>query len=514
MDNFYTATVYNKGAEVVRLYETVLGKSGFRKGMDLYFKRHDGQAVTCDDFLAAMADANNTDLSSLGKWYGQAGTPTVTVECGYDATAGGSLTLKFTQTVAPTRGQTEKVPVLVPIRLALINPVTGGLIPLTLAGKGDLGATETVLWFTEKEQTFLFENVGSSAKPVPSLFRSFSAPVKVVFADQTDEDLQVILQHDTDPFNRYEAGQVLARKIMLALYNGQENFEGVGVPPALIAAFRALLADDKLDGTFKALALTLPSRDELTGSIPNCNPVRLFRVADYIAKTIARALRDLFEAVVIADEQQQPAAAAAYVFNAREVARRAIVNRSYSFLNRLEDPAIEARILARMRRATNMTDEFAMLVCLNAPHCTASRSVALAEFAEKWKDEPLVMLKWLTIQAACEIPNNVPAVKNLMDCKHFTITNPNCCYSLLLGFGQSAMNFHAEDGSGYRFAADNVLLVDKVNHQVASRLVGDLSPYKQYDAVRQKLMREQLQRILATEGISDNIREIVQKSLE
>jgi aminopeptidase N len=507
MDNFYTATVYNKGAEVVRLYETVLGKAGFRKGMDLYFKRHDGQAVTCDHFLAAMADANGVDLSSLGKWYGQAGTPDVAVEAHFDAAAaGGTLTLTFVQSVPPTRGQPEKVPVLIPVRMALISPADGKLIPLVMQRKGFTGATETVLWFTEKQQVFVFEKVGST-RPVPSLFRGFSAPVKVSVANQTDEDLRVILQHDTDEFNRYEAGQVLARKIILSLYHGQQNFETVGVPASLVEAFRAILVDEKLDGAFKAQTLSLPSQGELIGLIPACNPLRLYRVVEFVNKTLAVELRPLFEAVVASVGDEPP-----YVFNATEVARRALVNKSFAFLSRLGDAAIEAKILQRMRNAKNMTDESAMLNCLN--YDCPSRAVALAEFAAKWKNEPLVLLKWLTIQATAEITGNIPNVKALMASSAFTLTNPNCCYSLLLGFGYSAVNFHAEDGSGYKFAADNVLLVDRVNHQVASRLIGDFASFKQYDPLRQGLMKTELQRILATEGISDNIREIAQKSLE
>ena len=504
MDNFYTATVYNKGAEVVRLYETVLGKDGFRKGMDLYFKRHDGQAVTCDDFLAAMADANNVDLSSLAKWYGQAGTPDVVVDVNYDEAAG-TLALAFTQSVPPTRGQPNKVPVLIPVRTALIG-ADGNLIPLVLRGKGSVG-TETVLWFTEQQQTFVFENVGAS-RPVPSLLRRFSAPVKCIINGQTDDDLRVILQHDTDEFNRYEAGQVLARKIILALYHGPADFASVGVPASLIEAFRAILLDGKIDGAFKAFALTLPSQAELVGLIPACNPLRLHHVVEFVNKTLAEQLRKHLETVVAGVVADEPP----YIFNATEVARRALVNKAFGFLSRLGDASIESKILQRMRNAKNMTDESAMLNCLN--YVCPSRAIALEEFAEKWKNEPLVLLKWLTIQAMAEIPGNIPAVHKLMSSPAFTLTNPNCCYSLLLGFGFSAVNFHAEDGSGYKFAADNVLLVDKVNHQVASRLIGEFTSFAQYDAHRQGLMKSELQRILATPGISDNIREIAQKSLE
>ena len=503
MDNFYTTTVYNKGAEVVRMYETVLGKDGFRKGMDLYFKRHDGCAVTCDDFLAAMSDANHRDLSDLAKWYSQAGTPEVTVKSSFDVAAG-SFTLTFAQSVPPTRGQPDKVPVLIPVRMSLIGQ-DGILLPLTLQGGEALG-TEAVLWFTKKEQAFTFENVGT-ARPVPSLFRRFSAPVKVTIEGQTDDDLSTILRFDTDSFNRAEAGQVIGRKIVLALYHAVD-YESQGVPNSLIAAFRAIVTDSSLDGAFKAHALSLPSHSELVGEIPECDPVRLHNVLKFVYLTVARSLRAEFEDQLAS----APLEESAYVFNAVEVARRAIVNMSFAYLSYLKDASIEARILSRMQKATNMTDEIAMLNCLNY-NCN-SRPIALESFAAKWAKDALVMLKWLTIQSTAEIDDNIPAIQAAMTSSHFTITNPNCCYSLLLAFGVSNTNFHKIDGSGYEFSANNVLTLDKLNFQVSARLASDLCSFRNFDKTRQGLMRAQLQRILETEGLSANVKEVVSKSLQ
>lgn len=225
MDNFYTLTVYEKGAEVIRMYEAVLGKQGFRKGMDLYFQRHDGQAVTCDDFLAAMADANGEDLSALARWYSQAGTPALDVQQHHDAAAG-TLTLRFSQRTPPTPGQADKQPVLIPVRTALLG-ADGALLPLRIGGQA-LG-TETVLRVTHAEQEFVFEGVGA-ARPVPSLLRNFSAPVRMTVGGQTDADLLFILAHDTDAFNRYEAGQVLAKKLLLSLYASAQATAGSGAP--------------------------------------------------------------------------------------------------------------------------------------------------------------------------------------------------------------------------------------------------------------------------------------------
>jgi aminopeptidase N len=342
---------------------------------------------------------------------------------------------------------------------------------------------------------------------VPSLLRGFSAPVRMTVEGQTEDDLLRILRSDTDGFNRYESGQVLARRTILAAYHAPGAVADFAVPEALTAAYAAIAADERIDGAFKAFALTLPSRNEVIGAIPKCDPVRLHEVIVHIGKAIARALRPTLEAIIRA----VPAAAEPYAFNAAAVAKRALVNRAFLLLAQLGDAGVEAQTMQRLQTASNMTDEAAMLNALNRDCPT--RAAALAHFEGKWANEPLVYLKYMTVVAAAEVSGNIPAVKAIMEGPRFAMTNPNSVYSLLGGFMASAVNFHNADGSGYAFAADSLLAVDRLNPQAASRLIGQFAKYRAYDDARQALMRAQLERIVATAGISDNIREIAVKSL-
>lgn len=524
MDNFYTMTVYEKGSEVIRLYEQVLGKEGFKKGTDLYFQRHDGQAVTCDDFLAAMSDANGEDLSALAKWYSQAGTPRLTVTPSYSPSEK-TYTLSFKQETLPSPGQPHKVPLLIPVRMGLLGP-DGKEMTLKLRG-GDALGTETVLRVTEAEQLFVFEGV--EVQPVPSLLRGFSAPVIMSVEGQTDEDLQLLLANDTDSFNRWESGQVLAKKLMRDLYAAAkasstgtvpERLQSVGgVKASLVEAYRSLINDLSVDGAFKAFAISLPENSELIDKIPGADPTLLHEVREYVTRELAQRLQPELEAAV---KDNDSAPGEAYEFNAAACARRALKNKALGYLAALGDPAVTEGLLRRLREATNMTDEINALAALDrtggllgaAPCCVEARATALSEFYSKWEKEPLVLLKWVALQAGSNVVGNVASVKELMGHPAFNISNPNNCYSLFLGFARSPVNFHAADGSGYEFMADSVLTVDKLNHQVAARMVSAFTTFRNYDPERQAMMRAQLQRIGDTEGISDNVFEIVTKSLK
>ncbi|PSC69009.1 puromycin-sensitive aminopeptidase isoform X1 [Micractinium conductrix] len=518
MDNFYTLTVYEKGAEVVRLYEQVLGKEGFRKGMDLYFQRHDGQAVTCDDFLAAMADANDEDLSALAKWYNQAGTPRLTAIPTYNPSEK-TYTLRFKQETLPSPGQPTKDPVWIPVRMGLLGP-DGAELPQKLRGGKPLG-TETVLRVTEAEQEFVFEGV--KVAPVPSLLRGFSAPVHLTVEGQSDEDLLHILAHDTDSFNRWEAGHVLAKKLLRALYTAaKDSSEGTvperlsaagGVNDSLVNAYRSLLNDVSVDGAFKAFAISLPEISELLDKLPEADPLLLHEVREFVTRELAQRLRPELEAAVKANDS---APGEPYEFTAAACAKRALKNKALAYLAALGEPTVTKSLLRRFRDATNMTDEISALAVLDraggqlhaTPGCVEARVTALGEFSSKWEKEPLVLLKWLALQAGSNVAGNVDAVKALTTHPSVALTNPNTCYSLFLGFARSPVNFHAVDGSGYRFLADSVLQVDKINHQVASRIATAFTTFKKYDPARQALMRAQLQRIKDTEGLSDNVFEI------
>lgn len=440
MDNFYTVTVYEKGAEVVRMYETLLGKDGFRKGMDLYFQRHDGCAVTCDDFLAAMADANGEDLSDLSKWYGQAGTPVVKAKGTYDA-ANNTYTLSLSQSCPATPGQDTKLPVLVPIRVALLGP-DGKPVALRLRGSDGNAENEVVLRLRDGSQDFVFEGVAT--EPVPSLLRGFSAPVKLEIENQTDENLEFILANDTDPFNRWEAGQILGRKLVLDLYDAAIKAAGQdpasvakaardagGVSNSLVEAFRSLLNARDLDGQYRAYAIGLPSTSELVGAIPQADPVVLHHIRSFIVKEIAQRLRPDLEAA-IAENDDAPGVP--WTFTSEACARRALKNRALGYLASLKDESITESIFNRFKEATNMTDEISALGALDIAG-GQRRNEAFDMFFAKWKSEPLVLLKWLGLQAGSNIDGNLETMKRLMEDEAcYNAKNPNNNYSVRLRF--------------------------------------------------------------------------------
>ncbi|CAG9464309.1 unnamed protein product [Pedinophyceae sp. YPF-701] len=523
MDNFYTLTVYEKGAEVVRMYQTLLGVDGFRKGMDLYFSRHDGQAVTCDDFLAAMADANGRDLSHMQNWYSQAGTPDLHIDTAYDAAAQ-TFTLTCKQSTPDTPGQTAKKPVLVPIAMGLLGP-DGSEMPLTLSTGESLG-TSTVLEFADAEKSYTF--TGVAQRPVPSLLRGFSAPVKLEVAGQTDEDLLLMMAHDTDSFNRWEAGQRLLKKLAMSLYGAAAEAGAAGdkakvratlaaaggVPESIVGAVKAVLTDKALDGSFKAMAISIPSPSELVDAIPEADPTLIHDVRSFMVGELAARLRPEFEAEMAANASEP---GAPYVFSAPEMARRNIRSKCLAYLSSLGaagDTAMIEDIYKRFKEATNMTDQMAAAAALNEIDCPQRQQV-LDEFYQQYKDEPLVLLKWLTLCSTSNVAGNTAAVEQLMaDESRFNIKNPNSCYSLFGGFAASAHNFHNADGSGYKLLADAVIQLDDINGQVAARIVAAFTRWKKYDQGRQALMKAQLQRIAAKKGLTDNVYEIVSKSLE
>ncbi|KAL3133720.1 hypothetical protein ABBQ32_008210 [Trebouxia sp. C0010 RCD-2024] len=515
MDNFYTVTVYEKGAEIVRVYHTLLGKEGFRKGMDLYFKRHDGQAVTCDDFLAAMADANGQDLSKVARWYEQAGTPKLEVSTSYDSSAQ-TYTIHTKQSTPSSGGHSNKQPVMLPVAVALFDK-QGHELPLKLKGSTEAGQKSTVLRVDQEEQQFVFTDVAS--EPVPSLLRNFSAPVKMEVNGQTDDDLIFLLAHDTDPFNKWEAGQRLAKKLLVKLYGAAASGKGSleeglqaagGVSSNIVEAFRAVLQDSSLDGAFVSAAITLPASTELRDDIPNLNPLLLYQVRKYVVKVLAQQLRPQLEATV---KHNDDPAGQKYSPDAKSAARRALKNKALAYLAALGDATVTQQVLDRFGAATNMTDKISALAALIDSE-GKERQVALDEFYEEWKDDSLVILKWLGLQTSSNISGNLQNVQQLLKHPAVNITNPNTCYSVFLGFARSPVNFHAQDGSGYKFMAESTLQVDKINNQVASRLVSCFTSWRHYDSDRQAMMKGELQRIVETNGLSDNVFEIASKALQ
>ncbi|CAN0841278.1 Puromycin-sensitive aminopeptidase [Linum grandiflorum] len=511
MDNFYTVTVYEKGAEVVRMYKTLLGSQGFRKGMDLYFKRHDSQAVTCEDFFAAMRDANGADFANFLTWYSQAGTPTVKVASSYNAEAK-TLSLKFSQEVPPTPGQPIKEPMFIPVALGLLDssgkdlPLTSVYHDETLQSIGSDGqpAYSTVLRVTKKEEEFIFNDI--TEKPVPSLLRGYSAPIRLV-SDLSDDDLFFLLAHDSDEFNRWEAGQLLARKLMLSLVADFQQNKSLSLNPKFVQGLRSILSDSSLDKEFIARAITLPGEGEIMDMMEVADPDAVHAVRSFIRKQLATELRaDLLNTV------KNNRSSESYVFDHPNMARRALKNVALAYLVSLQDEELTELALNEYKSATNMTDQFSALAAL-AQNPGKTRDEVLADFYDKWQDNYLVVNKWFALQAMSDIPGNVENVRKLMSHPAFDLRNPNKVYSLIGGFGGSPVNFHAKDGSGYKFLGDIVVQLDKINPQVASRMVSAFSRWKRYDETRQNLAKAQLEMIVSANGLSENVFEIASKSL-
>ncbi|KAF8654024.1 hypothetical protein HU200_062167 [Digitaria exilis] len=511
MDNFYTGEFLCLGAEVVRMYKTMFGASGFRKGMDLYFQRHDGQAVTCEDFYAAMCDANNAQLPNFLQWYSQAGTPTVKATSSYDPSSQ-TFSLKLSQEVPPTPGQPVKEPMFIPIAVGLVD-CTGKDMPLTsVYSDGTLQTLSsdgrpvftTVLQFKKKEEEFVFKNVPE--RPVPSLLRGYSAPVRLD-SDLSESDLFFLLANDSDEFNRWEAGQVLARKLMLSLVADFQEQKALVLNPKFVDGLRSILRNTSLDKEFIAKAITLPGQGEIMDMMAVADPDAVHAVRNFTKKELALQLKDDLLAAVTNNRSSE-----AYTFNHDSMARRALKNTCLAYLASLNEPDVTELALHEYKTATNMTEQFAALAALSQ-NPGQDRDDALLDFYNKWQDEYLVVSKWFALQATSDIPGNVVNVQKLLSHPAFDLRNPNKVYSLIGGFCGSPVNFHAKDGSGYKFLGEIVLQLDKINPQVASRMVSAFSRWRRYDETRQALAKAQLEMIVSANGLSENVYEIASKSL-
>jgi len=509
--NFYTMTVYEKGAELVRMQHTLLGAQGFRAGMDLYFRRHDGQAVTTDDFVQAMQDASGVDLAQFRRWYEQAGTPVLEVEGSYDAAAKRyALTLK--QSCPPTPGQETKLPLHIPFALGLVGP-EGKDLPLTLedetpAAQRD-GEITRVLSLRQAQERFVFVNV--PAPPVPSLLRNFSAPVTVKY-DYSEADLTHLMAHDANAFNRWEAGQRLALKLILRGIAAQraqkQNAPGAAATPqAFILAFARVLADAPRDPAFGAEALALPSESYIAEQLDEVDPDALHAVRNRLRRDLAQALRsELFAAY------QAQALPGAYSPDAQAAGKRALKNLCLGYLLELDDADVRALALGQFQRADNMTDTMAALAALANCDC-AERAQALDAFYAKWKHEPLVVDKWLAVQAGSRLPGTLAEVRKLLAHPAFDIHNPNKVYALIRSFCGNHVRFHAADGGGYWFLAEQVIAIDAFNPQVAARMARAFDRWRRFDAGRRQRASAALDRIRDSEGLSKDVAEIVTKAL-
>ena len=504
INNFYTATVYEKGAQIIRMIETLIGRDTFRKGMDLYFARHDGQAVTCEEFVQAMQDASHVDLSQFRRWYARAGTPRLKASGTYDAAAQ-RYTLTLSQSLAPTAYEArlkeagiavEEGPLHIPVAIGLVLPDGQDAFPTR------------VLSLNSTTQTFVFDAV--PAQPVASLLRGFSAPVHLDF-DQNDAELAHLMAHDSDPFNRWEAGQRLATRVLLAGIKVDAG-NTAWIPDSLVAAFARLLDDASADPAFIAEALALPAEavlaEEVVAQGHIIEPEAIFAARLSLRRHLATQLQDRFEARWQALAPTEP-----YAPEGAQVGRRALRNACLAYLAEADIAAMTPRLMAQCRDGGNMTDVQAALAIL-AQFDIAERDTALVGFYDRWKDEALVVDKWLSVQATTRLPGTVARVRELMRHPAFDLKNPNKVYALVRAFcGANPRHFHAADGSGYTLAADVVIELQATNPQVASRIARSFDRWKQFDAGRQAPARAALERIRDTTDLARDVAEVIGNAL-
>jgi len=502
INNFYTLTVYEKGAEVVRMIRTLVGAKGFRKGSDLYFERHDGQAVTCDDFVSAMEAANDIDLTQFRRWYAQAGTPLLTARQHYDPSAQ-TLTLTISQSCPPTPGQAVKEPLHIPVTVGLLNK-DGSIAPCKLQD-GDQACDEVILQLTQSEQAFIFE--GLAEQPVVSILRGFSAPVKLVM-ERSLEESAFLLSYDSDTFNRWEAGQQLAGQIIMGLIADLQNGRDMHVNPIMINAFKQVLEQPWDDLSYFSLLLNLPSETYLAEQMQVVDVEAIHAAREFVTLALAEQLQTQLLALYLNNHRDESGK-----FDAGAIGRRRIKNTCLSYLSKLENKDIHHLSQQQFNTAKNMTDQMAALTAIvNNPH--PAKQQCLDSFYRQWQAEALVIDKWFMLQASSSMPDTFATVQALMQHPAFDLKNPNRVRSLIGAFSQSnPLHFHASNGQGYRFLADRIIALNTLNPQIASRMVGALTAWRRYDEGRQALMKAQLERIITTEAISKDVYEVASKSL-
>ncbi len=515
INNFYTVTVYEKGAEVVRMMQTLVGRAGFARGLTLYFERHDGHAVTCDDFAQAIADANPESrlaalLPQFKRWYSQAGTPRLHASGTYDAQAR-SYTLTITQSCPPTPGQPTKEPFVIPFGVGLLGP-DGQDLPLQLAGEAAPVAGQRTLVITQASETLTF--VGVDAEPVPSMLRGFSAPVILVF-DYSDAQLLTLLAHDSDPFNRWEAGQRLAlRSAMTSIASTAYPERATALDDAYIEAMRSVLRHPTLDAAFKELVLTLPSETYIAEQLDVVDPQRIHAMREAMRAQLAQALAEDWQWVYESHRDT-----GAYQPDALSSGRRALAGMALANLCLVAqssgDTVWPGKAYQRFKDAGNMTDRFNALGALvSSGHPLAAQ--ALARFHALFKDEALVLDKWFALQAGAPDRggNVLPAVRQLMKHPDFNLRNPNRARSVIFSYCSANPGaFHRADAAGYVFWRECVMELDGFNPQVAARLARALDRWKKLAEPYRSAAREAIARVAAKPGLSNDVREVVTRAL-
>jgi aminopeptidase N len=503
INNFYTATVYEKGAELIRMQHALLGPDRFRRGMDLYFDRHDGTAVTCDDFVQAMQDASGVELTQFRRWYAQAGTPLVCVRGRYDAAAR-TYTLDIEQSVASPNGGRRGPPLHIPLALGLVGP-GGSDMPLRLSGEPTAGTTTRLLELTEASQRFTFIDVDT--EPVPSLFRGFSAPVRVAY-DYRDRDLALLATHDSDPVNRWDAAQRAFVEAILVLANAHRCCEPLALPGLLHTIVGRILDDEAGDPALRALALALPDPAYVASLEPTLEPDGVMSAWTFVERSLANAHRGAFERT---HERHRPAVA--YALTQPQIGARSLSNQCLRYLGALDDDDAHALVARQYRHADNMTDAIGALAALR-DSASPVRNALYAEFERRWRDEPLVLDKWFTLQARSHRAGVLDTVRALIAHPRFNVRNPNRVRSLVGAFalGNFAA-FNARDGSGYAFAAAQVRSLDATNPQLAATIAGAFNLWKRFAEPRRGMMLRCLSRIARTPHLSPDVSEVVTRTL-
>jgi len=508
ISNFYTLTIYEKGAEVVGMIHRLLGAEDFRKGSDLYFERHDGQAVTTDDFVQAMEDASGKDLSQFRLWYEQAGTPVVEVKGIYEEVKQ-TYTLHLIQSCPATPGQLNKKPLHIPFAFALLDS-NGCNIPLIEGGDVSLSNAprEKVLNFVEAEQTFIFQHI--EKPPEPSLLRGFSAPVRLQYSYSRDQ-LLFLMCNDSDGFNRWDAGQKLAVDIIQSLAEDYRAGKPLSVDKRLVETYRGLLVSESIDKALLSKMFLLPSESYLIELADVADIDAIHYARNFVRNALAEALRvELLHCYHVNAPDK-----GVYSVDFRSIAKRALKNTALSLLLSNGDADALKLATTQFSDALNMTDESASLIALVNSDFSVEREDALIAFYQKWKADPQVVEQWLAIQCGSAKAGTLEHIEQLMQHEAFDIKNPNKVRSVVGVFcNQSLINFHDASGSGYRFLSKQVIELNKLNPQIASRLVTPLTRWRKYDKNRQALMLSELRRILEQEGLSKDVYEVVSKSIK
>ncbi|MDU0459609.1 MAG: aminopeptidase N [Geobacteraceae bacterium] len=503
INNFYTMTVYEKGAEIVRMLHTLLGPELFRKGSDLYFSRHDGQAVEVDDFMRAMADAGGIDLEQFGLWYSQAGTPQINASGIYNPSEG-TYTLTLRQSCPPTPGQPEKLPLHIPFSLGLLAG-DGRQLPLLLDGESGTGSLTKVLQLRSNEESYRF--TGLQEEPVPALLRGFSAPVRLEYP-HSHQQLLVLMAHEPDPFCRWEAGQRMAARIILELVSAQQQGQELSLDPTFAEAYGVTLSGGHEDHAFLAETLLLPSERYLAELMPVIDPGAIHVARQFVIRSLAALFKDRFLALRECCGCDRP-----YSPGDGRAGRRRLANLCLSYLLSNGERDIIEICLKQYHAADNMTDQIGALAPLASCDCP-ERHALLADFYQQWQADRQVIDKWFTIQATSTLPSALDEVVSLLSHPAFELTNPNRFRSLVGSFSQANQaRFHSSDGSGYRFLTDQLLRLIPVNPQVSARLLAPLTGWQRFEEGRRSLMHAQLLRIRNVGDLPRDIYEVVTKSL-